>query len=406
MLGQAGRDFQKIGDGAGQFVVPFSTTPSSVASQIVNYSPVGAFTEILKQANNGKFNQREFVEAVGRSLTGTGTMVLGAKLYDNDNLSLGFPASDQRKQELDRAENKKYNAIRLGDTWHDSVTFGPLGSLLTVGGYFQQELDNTGSISSAMTNALAGGYQSLLQHSFLEGLSSAVDAIKNPERNAKDYIARTVSSFVPSIFSDIAATTDDVQRDVRAQDIYGKMYENTIKRIPEARENLEPTVDTLGGKTEEGGVLGEMIAPTRPQESDATMVTKELRRLMEKDINVSPTKLGPSDGYKSLTDEQNTRLWKETGRIIRGKLSNLMQTPEYQQLSDEKKGEVIDDFVRKSKTIGRASIAVDATQDLQGQKLMKKLSELKKDNVLTGSVFEVYKRIRGGVSPKSSEVNN
>src|SRR3990167_7365365 len=69
-LGEVARGIQKLGGGVGEIVLPFGRTPSAVAMQIVNYSPVGIVATIFKNIGRGKFDQRLFSQGIGRGLTG------------------------------------------------------------------------------------------------------------------------------------------------------------------------------------------------------------------------------------------------------------------------------------------------------------------------------------------------
>src|SRR3990167_1989961 len=78
-LGNAARTIQKI-PGIGEIILPFGRTPSAVAMQILNYSPIGVAKTIIENIGKGKFNQRMFSQGIGRGLTGTAMLFIGVEM--------------------------------------------------------------------------------------------------------------------------------------------------------------------------------------------------------------------------------------------------------------------------------------------------------------------------------------
>jgi hypothetical protein len=198
-----------------------------------------------------------------------------------------------------------------------------------------------------------------------------------------------LASLVPTIVSDTARAIDPKER--RAETALQKVQ----ARIPGARNQLEPQVDILGReRASVGNPLEILTDPTRPSPDISTPVTDELRRLMDADYRVSPTKLGEKAGYDVLTPAQNTELWKHSGEIVNSKLGNLFASDKYKALQDDQKAKIVEDFVEKSQNAARAAMVTDLTKDLHGEDLKKKLSELKAGKLLTRDVFRLYSEIR------------
>ena len=109
---------------------------------------------------------------------------------------------------------------------------------------------------------------------------------------------------------------------------------------------------------------------------------------------MSPTLLGDKAGYKGLTPQQNTDLWKRAGTIVDDKLSKLFATEKYQSLKEDEKAKVVEDFIAKAKINARAELILDMIKDIHGEELKKKLSELKKTGLLTKDVFAQLTKLR------------
>jgi len=387
-LGEAARTIQKI-PGIGEIVLPFGRTPSAVAMQIINYSPVGIAKTIIENIGKGKFDQRLFSQGLGRGLTGTGILAIGVEMAKKGLISLDYPIGDEREQELQKAEGVKNNAIKIGDKWRSPIILGPAGNILLVGGHFQKALEEAGSPTEALSQALIGGAKSFTEQTFLTGLQDAINAVTDPKRYAKTYLPNLIASSVPTIVSDVARASDPKER--RAETTPQRVQ----ARIPGARRGLEPQVDILGRERESvGNPLEILIDPSRPSPDIGTPVTTELRRLMDAGFRVSPTTLGDRKGFKGLTQEENTRMWSFAGQIVSDKLESLFSREDYQSLSDDEKGKIIEKVTNQAKLNARAGMVIKVTEGLSGDELKKKLSELKAGGVLTADVLKKYLELR------------
>lgn len=389
-LGKAAKGLQNLFNGAGNFIVPFGRTPSAVAMQIINYSPTKSLAEIIKLVyNRGKgFDQRAFSQAMGRGLTGTGVLAIGAELFRKGLMTLDYPTGE-RERELWRIEGKKPNAIKIGNKWRSAYIIGPVGNVLLVGGHFKEKFAESGSPTEAFSKAVAGSAKSFTEQTFLTGLNRFTAALNNPDRSAASFLGGFVGSTVPTIVSDVSRATDTKER--RSESILDRIK----MRIPGLRETLEPRVTALGEELPRiGNPLEVMFDPTRPTKDTVTPVIAEIRRLTDEGYKVSPTLLGDKKGYEGLTSEQNTDLWKRAGQIINSKLGNLFADDRYMNLDDEAKEKKVNDFVQKSKTVARAEKVLELTEGLQGEELKAKLSELKASKLMTRDVYNKYLEIR------------
>lgn len=373
---------------ATEIIAPFTRTPSAVAMQILNYSPVGIISEVFKQIRRGMFDQRLFSQAMGRGVTGTGVLLLGAELYKKGMITGARPTSE-KERELWNLEGKQPNSIKIDGKWRQVQVLGPVGNVLLIGGIFQKEFNESGSPTEAISNALAVSSQAFTQQTFLTGVSNFIDAISDPARSAEYVAGSTLASTIPTIISDVARATDTKER--RATEI----FERFQARIPGIREALEPQVSVLGEeRLTAGNPLEIMIDPTRPSRAKDTIVIGELRRLWDLGFKVSPTLLGDKKGYSSLSKEQNTELWKRAGEITNEKLGSLFINEKYLKMSDDEKAKTVEDFVDKSKTNARAEVVIQVTKGLYGEPLKTELSKHKKSGLITKGVFKKYIELR------------
>ena len=373
----------------GEVIVPFGRTPSAVATQVLNYTPIGAVKTIVQNIGRGRFDQRAFSQGLARGLAGTGVMFVGFELLNNGLMTLGRPTTE-REQKLWELEGRSANSIKIGDKWRSVQVLGPAGNVLLIGGYFADAMKREGSPTKAMAEAVAGGAKSFTEQTFLRGINQAVDALTDPQRSFEVFFTNLAGSTVPTLVADIARSADVSERRISGP------AEKLKSRIPFLRESLEPAITALGGDVPRygGNVLESMIDPTRPSVIKGDEVVEELRRLWGENQKVAPTLLGDKKGYEGLTPEQNTELWEKTGQLVDSKLRNLFKLPAYQKLDDEGKGKAVESIVDKSKTLSRAAMVMEITQELQGDELKTKLSELKKSGLLTKAVLDKYIELR------------
>jgi hypothetical protein len=359
----------------GKIVVPFSRTPSAVAMQIVNYTPVGTAKEIIQQIHRGKFDQRKFSQAFGRSVVGTAALVIGGELLKTGLMTLGYPKGE-RERKLWEVEGRKPFSIKVGNKYRSIYILGPVGNVLLVGGYFQQAYQETGSPTEAMTVALAGGAKSIAEATFLRGLNQALSAVSEPETSWNRWFSDMAGSMVPTIAADFARAIDTTER--RAEGPVAKI----ANRLPGLRQLLQPKLDIFGQDLPRygGNPLEVMIDPTRPVKINQDIVVDELRRLWDVNVKVSPTLLGDRMGYDVLTDEENTLLWRRAGHYTYSGLFSMMMSSDYKTETDEEKGKMIEELVKNAKDLARAEIVMSKMSEGYTE------TELRKDGLLTNDV--------------------
>lgn len=371
-----------------EFILPFSKTPSAVAMQILNYSPVGIIKTVFINAGKGKFNQRDFSKAFGRGVVGTAILALGAYLFRKGMITLNKPTSESERK-MWELEGRKANSIKIGNKYRSVQVLGPAGNLILVGAQFQNAFDKSGSVTEALAKGTWGGIKSFSEQTYLTGVSTAVESLTDPEKQGEKFIGSLLSSVIPTVVADVARGTDAKSR--RAESITQKV----IERMPVLRQALEPQVDILGREVfRKENFLEVLMDSTRPSTEISEPITQEIRRLIDSGERISTSQLGNKEGYKILSQEQNTELWQRAGQIAYDKLAALMSLSAYNSVSDDIKAKKINEIFDKAKLVARVEKAIEITQGLQGEELREKLSEAKKEGLLNREVYNLYLRLR------------
>lgn len=346
----------------GEFTVPFTGVPSGVASQLVNYSPVGLAKTIIENIGKGKFDQRAFSEGIGRGLTGTGIMAIGAELAKKDLITLEYP-TDAKEQQQWELEGKKPYSILWDGKWRSIGSLGSQAQAILTGAAYAKK---------GVSGAAIGALKSQAEQTFLKGVSSLTEAIVDPTKKGMAYVGNIVGGFVPTIVSDIGRATDTSQREInKTNDI--KYLEDTIKsRIPIIRQELLPKRNAFGEviQTEPSGI-GQMIDIFNSSQAKTSPLIQELRRLLDIEEGATPTKIPTTQsvgGQKiKLSFELQDLLESKSGPVVKRIMEETISTPQYQALTDDKRQQllqkIINDVrgVEKLKVISGAKLNPEAT---------------------------------------------
>lgn len=152
---------------------------------------------------------------------------------------------------------------------------------------------------------------SVLQQSFLSGMSSLVEAMNDPERSAKRFFTRLAQGFVP-LSSAMRTATQVVDPVVRTPQT---VREGVQAVIPGQSHTLAPLVDRFGAETEgTGHPLTRGVYQASPTKADS------LQPLLDHaDVQpVRPSKtLRDETGPVALSRSEETALQKARGQIRR-----------------------------------------------------------------------------------------
>ncbi len=352
MLGTLASGAQRTLGPAGKIIAPFTRIPSAILTDAVDYTPVGAAKSIIQTINRGKFtadSQRQLSQGLGRAITGTGLIAIGAALYNKGMISLDRPQTGKAASQFD-LEGRKPQSVLIGGQWKNLAALGPLGHILGIGGYFQQGLTNNG-IPGALGASTLGTAKITLDQPYLTQISNLTQAVQQPQQKALAVEKSLASSVVPTIAGTVARAIDPLQRETNT------VKDAVLAKVPFLRQGLIPKTSVFGKPLERsGGVLQNLTDPFQSYtdtsgQATGDAVTSELGRLNAAGFPATPVKLSSSQtlhGVKTkLTPAQLDQVNQTMGPQVKDAINTLMQTPKYQALTDEEKAAEIGKTVAK-----------------------------------------------------------
>jgi len=281
----------------GEAFMKFVKTPLNIINQGIEHSPLGSVKAIVntirlmkagkdirtehgilegKAAEYGSLQRQTAIEW-GRTLTGTGVMLLGYMLAKNGAMTGGEPDEEIKKLNIATGKgNRSINTSALArwlasgfqsdqlipkpdDDIKDYDWLGPLAIPLSIGANkYQYEQIPKSKLNANQKMLKAGGdivdmylaaadvvaEQPMTQGlRMLTGGKKVTDIVGNLIKNVP-------ASFIPQLASDIALLTSSTLKDVRENDSVSEAWNMMKKRIPGVSSQLPVKVTVLGQKME------------------------------------------------------------------------------------------------------------------------------------------------------------
>lgn len=248
--------------GLGRVFVPFSKVPSAVATKVVTSTPIGIAHQIVKQVLNvkkgGSFDQRAMAKAIGEGTTAVPILGAGYALAQTGQITGGYPSNQEERDQWQR-EGKQPNSIRVGDKWYSLNYIQPFGTIMSIGAGIADAEKSGADPSELIASALASGGKSFLGQSFLQGISSGLDAVNNPAQFAGRYAANLASSVVPNFIRSGTRASDPLQRDTSG------IQAGLMGAIPGLRDQLPAKLDNNGKPLEaKASFIDQFANPLKP----------------------------------------------------------------------------------------------------------------------------------------------
>jgi hypothetical protein len=262
-------------------------------------------------------------------------------LAENGSLSGNGP-KEKKERDILMASGWRPNSIKIGDTWYPYQNWGPFSIPLALVGNYHDAMKygnmNNKDTFERTTMAVENTVQSILDMSFLSGISNLMTAISDQDPTYfKKYIASQATTPVPNLFKQVARYFDTTQYEA-----------NTIKeqillnlRIT---TGLKPRLNVFGDI-----VKGEALTALQPVKETSDPLIKYLA---EKELWISiPSKatmvVNRNTGEKrQMTPDEYYEYVKISGKAIKESLTRQLGYIRSLEFDHERQQDFIDKIVK------------------------------------------------------------
>ena len=303
----------KITKGVARTIVPFTRIIANVVNNGLDWTPAGFMREGLpKNLWERKALSRIQYQELGRAAMGTIAMTYLASLAANGLLSGNGPR-EKKERDILIASGWRQNSVKVGDTWYPYSNWGPLTIPMALVGNYNDAMKygnmNNKDTFERTTAAVLNTVQSILDMSFLSGLSDLMTAISDQDPTYfKRYIASQVTTPVPNLFKQVARFFDTTQYEANT------IQEYILSNL-RITGGLKPRLNVFGNV-----VKGEELTQLQPVRETSDPVIKYLA---EKELWISiPSKatmvVDRNTGEKrQMTPDEYYEYVKISGKAIK-----------------------------------------------------------------------------------------
>ena len=280
---------RKIKDGLGligDVVMPFTQTPANVLDKLIDYSPAGfgkGIYHLGTTSGKGTFNQKLFVDRIGRALTGTSIGIFGYVMAKNGIIT-GRQNKDKDVADMEKNAGKNAYAFKIGDTYRTFDWAQPVSGVLAIGAdaYYSGK-DKKDFLSAVMAGAEGAG-NTLVKQSMFQGLTNMFSGYSPVVGFGKTLLGAPLQA-APTGGKQISQLIDPYVRETYDPNPLKQAANKFIAKIPFATKTLPIKQDSLGNdiKAYQGknNVWNVMLNPGVTTKYDPTPVQAEVLRLYD-----------------------------------------------------------------------------------------------------------------------------
>ena len=356
-----------------RFIVPFFRTPVNIVKYAAQRTPLGIFSRTYKEAI--KKGGAEADLARSRVILGSSVAALVTHLSSQGYITGGGPADPKEKANLRQTGWQEYS-IRIGDKYYAYNRFEPVGILFglaadaaDIAKYIEEDYSEDDDYSTLLAMIATSVAKNLTNKTFLSGITSAINAMSDPERYGESFINRFISSFVPTISYYQRKSTDPIVRDAQStSDFIKNRIPGLSKTLPAKRNILGEVIEyTPNYAPDFMGEIGETFSPLQVSEIKDDIVFNEFLRL---DLSFSnPRRV--IDGIKLNAEQYEQMLINTKNLGARSLLESIIKSNSYKNLSDENKRELLTKTIRGIQKLARTRTLL-TDRELLKSKLLNK----------------------------------
>lgn len=335
-------------------IMPFKKTPINIAKTGLAYSPLGFARNVYDaiKVSKGEMNASTAIDHFAQTLTGTSLALIGYALASRG--ALNGAGKDDKEGKYDYQLGKQSYSFNFDGDSFSLSWLSPVAMPLFVGANAYEILvEDKDWNYNVLGEALAQTLDPMNEMSFLSSLTDVLSSYDSGmaafggmlESAAQSYI----TSFVPTLSSQIAQVTDDKKRSTKidansGQDFLDETWNQIKYKIPGLRQTLEPSTDIWGNEIplSENAVtkaLETFILPYSRKDNIATKVDEEIKEVyrLTGENGVIPNVPYNYINYKNekyeMTAAEHTEFKKVYGQTAYNLMEDLIYTDTYRNAS-------------------------------------------------------------------------
>lgn len=337
----------------GTLLIPFTQTPANLADKILDYSVgiVRAGKQLYDASKTGgKFDQKLFVDRIGRAITGNGLMILGYALAKAGIINMAGD-DDKERQAMKNAGVASYS-LQLGDASVAINWAEPVGSLVILGATLAQQGANGESL-----NVIDGGkmmFNSFFDNSIFSNFTALFGSgYGDTASGIENFALGTSTQFMPSTLAAIARTFDPYERDTYDPNKLIAQGKRLLSYFPGARNALPFKYGSDGKPVESnysgdffGRVLNTMVNPALVDKKSGDAVNDEIYRLYQGGYTDQLLPVAAKTlANTTLTASQRRELQQMLGEATYNAAQRVIESGAYQSMTDDEKVTALADAV-------------------------------------------------------------
>lgn len=420
----------KVTKAIGDSVLPFVKNPVNVAKTGFDYSSAGLAKTIIIDTvilRKGNISINQYIDNLSKGLTGSAITMLGYALAQAGILKASG-SDDDKKEKFDEQSGKQAYSIQVGDKTYSIDWLAPVGIPLMLGAEIYEGLtqkkDEKSSKSTdddealnkflnraeVLTNSLTSTLDPMVEMSMISGLVNSIKSFAQGDTQALSGMVTNaaksyINQFVPTLFGQIAKTTDTVERDTTSTETgmlpkaINSTFNQVKSKIPGLRQTLPTKKDIWGEEIKLADNWAERftqagILPMTIKQINNTQVVKELNNLYDKtgEASILPKIIEKkitinSQDYR-FTNEEYNKYKTNYGRNSYRLINKLISASGYNKMTDKEKQTAIEKIYEYAKEQNKLDYSNNNKLNYEESNLSKTTNLIKKANGNVSNYFE------------------
>ncbi len=334
--------------------IPFISTPSRILSQAIARTPFG-LARAVKRTMKKEVTGGQAADELAKGIWGS---VLSAGLYGlaESGLITGSGPTDPREASMLRETGWEPYSVKIGDTYVSMARLEPLATVLGLSADLA-ETRKSEKAGDLVDKLVATMTNNVMSKTYLDGISSLIEAIEDPERYGSTYGKKFVGAFaVPNIVAVAARATDPYVRDTSPMEgvpgPIGWAAPTVLSRIPGVSRTLPKRVRGTGAPIERREhPISRAISPIRYAREQPG---KDLERVML-DIGYIPSRPPKSitvpgtGGRKALLNQREKQVYANAMQQATEGLRRIVAQPGFMEADPLLKEQVLKRAFRQAR---------------------------------------------------------